>query len=250
MPEPIASLPARRRVPGPARWLRDLLRPTRAQLVLAVVLGLVAMGSVWQMRLRAEDQSFSNLRRDELVALLGQLNKSNDDLRVEIAHQEDLRRQHESGAASRRLAQQQAEQRWSELSILAGTAPAEGPGVTLTITDPGHRVSPALLLDGIEEMRDAGAEVMDLNGVRIVASSWFGGTAGAVTVDGRPIFAPYVLTVIGEPHALSEGAQFRGGLVSQAQAPEVGARVTIATADRLLVTSVHQSATPRFARPV
>ncbi|MGA4668350.1 DUF881 domain-containing protein [Propionibacteriaceae bacterium Y1923] len=239
-----------RQRPAAAAMLRSFLRPSKAQLVLAVVLGLVAMATVWQFRANRADESFSSLRRDELIGLLDQLNKSNNDLREQIAEQEAAKRQLQTGADNRRVAQAQANKRIQDLSILAGTAPAEGPGITITIHDEAGKVTPQLLLDGIEEMRDAGAEVIELNGVRIVASSWFGNGQSPISVDGTAISPPYVMKVIGDPHSLEEGARFRGGLVSRAQAPEVGARVVIAAAERILIQSLHTPVVPQWAEPV
>lgn len=240
----------RRRVPALGAMLQSFLRPSKAQLVLAVVLCLVAMATVWQFRANRADESFSSLRRDELIGLLDQLNSSNNDLRDQIAEQESAKRALQTGADNRAQAQAQARKRIQDLSILAGTAPAEGPGITITIHDEAGKVTPQLLLDGIEEMRDAGAEVMELNGVRVVASSWFGNDQQNISIDGVVIRAPYVLKVIGDPHSLEEGARFRGGLVSRVQAPEIGAKVNIAQADRILVESLHSPAPPQWATPV
>ncbi|MGA4507548.1 DUF881 domain-containing protein [Propionibacteriaceae bacterium G1746] len=229
--------------------LRSFLRPSRVQFVLAIVLGLVAMATVWQFRAHRADETFSSLRRDELIGLLDQLNGSNNDLRKQVAEQEEARRQLQAGADSRRVAAERAQKRIQDLSILAGTAPAQGPGITITIQDPQGKVTPQLLLDGIEEMRDAGAEVMELNGVRVVASTWLSSLDGVVVVDGVRIRAPYVLRAIGEPHALEEGARFRGGLVSRAQAPDVAAAVTIVASDQITITSLHRVTDPRWAKP-
>ena len=58
------------------------------------------------------------------------------------------------------------------LRILTGTVAATGPGVTLTIDDPDGSVTAATLLDGVEELRDAGAEAIEINdSVRVVAST-------------------------------------------------------------------------------
>ena len=229
--------------------LGSFLRPSKVQFVLAVVLCLVAMASVWQFRANRADETFSSLRRDELVGLLDQLSGRNDDLRRQIAEQEATKQRLQTGADNRKLAEEQARRRVQDLSILAGTAPAEGPGITITIQDPAGKVTPQILLDGVEEMRDAGAEVMDLNGVRVVASTWFGSTDGTITVDGSRISAPYVLKVIGDPHSLEEGARFRGGLVSRVQSPEVGAVVNITQANRIVVDSLHRPQTPQWSKP-
>lgn len=229
--------------------LRDAVRPSRAQLMIAIILCLASMGTVWQMRANRADETYSSLRRDELIALLDQLNKSNNDLGKQIDEQEELKRRLESGVADKELARQQAAKRIQELEILAGTAPAEGPGITIRIQDRQGKVTPQLLLDAVEEMRDAGAEVMELNGIRVVAHTWFGGGPNEITVNGQPITAPYVLKVIGDPHALGEGARFRGGLVSRAEAPEVGAVVDITESEKIVVTAVAVPVDPKFSKP-
>ncbi|WP_328701789.1 DUF881 domain-containing protein [Aestuariimicrobium ganziense] len=252
----VSSAPSRdvrqaqhRPLPTWRRMLRDLVRPSRAQAVMALILCLCAMATVWQVRARASDQAYSQMRRPELVAMLEQLNTNSGQLRDEIRRLETTKRELQTGANTTRVAQEQARKRVQELQILAGTAPAQGPGVTITIADPQGKVSPELLLDAIEEMRDAGAEAIDLNGVRVVASSWLGRGTDGIVVDGVPIEAPYVLVVIGDPQTLEEGARFRGGLVSQAQAPQVGAQVTIRQSDELTITSLHTPKAPQFARP-
>ena len=54
------------------------------------------------------------------------------------------------------------------LGILAGTKPAEGPGISLRIDDPRSQVDAAQVLDTIEELRDAGAEAIQLGNVRVM----------------------------------------------------------------------------------
>ena len=49
---------------------------------------------------------------------------------------------------------QEAQKHFDELSILAGTAPAQGPGIRMRIADPNNAADAGLLLDAVEEMRD------------------------------------------------------------------------------------------------
>ncbi|MGJ6979099.1 DUF881 domain-containing protein [Aestuariimicrobium soli] len=229
--------------------LGDLLRPSRAQTFMAAVLCVLAMATIWQVRARSGDDTYSGMRRADLVQILDQLNTNATKLRSDIQAQEAAKRELQTGVDSQKVAEQKATARLKELQVLAGTVSATGPGIVITVDDPGGKVTGELLLDAVEEMRDAGAEAIDVNGVRVVAQTWFGGSAGAVTVNGVPLKAPYTLTVIGEAHALEEGARFRGGLVSQAQAPQVGARVSITRSDQLTITSLHQPKQPQFAEP-
>ena len=54
------------------------------------------------------------------------------------------------------------------------------------------------LLDALQELRDAGAEAVQINDGRVGASTWFAdGASGAVTMDGRTLSRPFVITAIG-----------------------------------------------------
>ena len=108
-----------------------------------------------------------------------------------------------------------------------------------------------MVLDAVEEMRDAGAEAMVLNNkVRIVAGTWFAASPDGLQASGTTVTRPYTLTIIGEPHALKEGARFRGGLVSQMESDKVGARVEVTTSNDLTITAVARPQPMAHATPV
>ena len=52
---------------------------------------------------------------------------------------------------------QQKNRRQPQEQILAGTTAVEGPGIEIRIQDPAGNVTADLLLDAVEELRDAGA---------------------------------------------------------------------------------------------
>ncbi|HSN43223.1 MAG TPA: DUF881 domain-containing protein [Propionibacteriaceae bacterium] len=231
-------------------FLVDFLRPSRSQAVMAVILFLCGIAVVTQIAAISADVGYSRMRRSELVELLDTLNIQSRRLEADIAELESTKRQLESGVDASRLAAEQARQRLDELGILAGTLPAVGPGIRLTIVDPQRKLTPELLLDAIGELRDAGAEAIEINdAIRVVGSSWVGGAPGAVVVDGFTLDLPITIEAIGTPHSLEEGARFRGGLVSQMEGPPVEGSVLITQVDELTIDSVHYVSEPVFARP-
>lgn len=231
--------------------LRDWWRPDRSQLVIGVVLAVFAFAAVAQVQVRDDADSFRSLRQSELVEMLDTLDQESDRLDAELRDLQATRDQLESGRDSEELARTQAQARLTALEILAGTAPAYGPGVRITIQDPQGNVSPSVLLDAIEEMRDAGAEAIEVNDeVRVVASSWVGKDGDDVVVDATRVRPPYQLEVIGDPHALDEAAMFRGGLASQVQDPRVGGTVLVEQSDSIAIESLHEPIEPRFAERV
>lgn len=239
-----------RRTITPRRAGRDFLKPGRSQILVAVVLLLVSMGVVMQVRAKAEDSDYSAARREDLVGLVDGLNQEQRRLEDEIGELERTRTELESGNDSEQVARDEADRRLEVLRILAGTAPAVGPGVRITIDDPQGQLTAHILLDAVEELRDSGAEVIEINNKhRVVAQTWFASNADGLIVDGEPVTMPLTLEVIGDPHALEEGARFRGGLVSEVTAEKIGGIVDIERMDLIRVDSVHTPPQHEYAKP-
>ncbi len=92
------------------------------------------------------------------------------------------------------------------------------------------------MLDAIRELRDAGAEVIEVNhSIRLVAQSWVDESGDGLVIDDKPVTLPITIVAIGEPHALAEGARFRGGLVSQVESSTVGGSVAIEEHDQVTI---------------
>lgn len=237
------------------RWRRvlaDFLRPSRAQALIAVVLFFTSLIVVMGVKASSSQSTFSTMRRADLIQMLDTLNAESRRLEAEIRELTSTKQRLESGADSAKVAEAEAQKRLSQLQILSGTVPAVGPGIRMTIIDPRGKVGPELVLDAVEEMRDAGAEVIEINdSVRVVASTWFGRSAnGRVVASGVELSSPITLEVIGDPPTLEAGARFRGGLVSEVQSDAVGGQVLISTLDEVRIDSVHEPAAFQFAEPV
>ena len=248
--EPEAS--DERAVPPPRegvwrRIARSALRPGRSQVVAAVVLG---MAGVVQVRTNDSGDAYRTARREDLVQILDGLGVESRRLEAEVAELQSTKARLQSGADTQRVAREDASRRVQELGILAGTAPAHGPGIRIRISDPQEKVDANVLLDAVEELRDAGAEVIEVNdSSRVVASTWFGSDGTTLLVDGVPLERPLVIEAIGDPHSLEEAARFRGGIVSEITGPKIGGDVTIAQLGDVVVSSLHAPPASQYARP-
>ena len=232
------------------RLWESLVRPGRGQIIAAVILFVVGLGGVMQIRINNADDTYTNARREDLIQLLDGLGSESRRLESEIAELEQTRTELQSGADTQRVAREEAEKRAEELSILAGTVPAEGSGIRLRIADPSGKVDADVLLDAVEEMRDAGAEVIEVNNtIRVVGSSWFGSDGHGLVIDNKPVTRPITFEVIGDPHSLEEAARFRGGLVSEITGPNIGGQVQIDQQERVVVESLHAATPNQYAQP-
>lgn len=228
--------------------MTDSFRQRRAQLVVGVLLAALGFAAAAQIRLTHQGDSYAGKRREDLIVLLDSLSAASDRVQTQINELESTRSDLLSSSQRRQVAVEEARERLRVLGILAGTLPAEGPGVTVTITDPGGAVTAASILNGIEELRDAGAEAIELNNrVRVVASTSFSERNGAVVVDGQEVRPPYVVDAIGSSHTLSEAVIFPGGLADHVG--QLGGDVTAQEVDVVKVTSLHVVDPLEYSQP-
>lgn len=224
--------------PRPRQRLRGLLRPrpSRAQAVIALACLVLGFALSVQVRSTSSESSFDSLRQSELVSLLDRLTQRQDDLRHE---KQRLRKEkaalgHEDSGAARRAAKKREE----TLGILAGTEPAAGPGIELLVTDPHKAVRAADILNAVQELRDAGAEAVQIGSVRVAADTYFLDTDGGIIVDGHKLAAPYRILAIGDSHTMSTALDIPGGVLESLH--RAGAEGSVTETSSVSVTAVRK----------
>ncbi len=222
-------------------------RPSRSNLIamlLALALGFAIIAQVRQTSI----QGLENLREDELVRIFADVDQDGDRLAGEVRDLQTSLDRLKSRTTSEQEAQRAAQERVDALGILAGTAPATGPGVILRIDDPRSAVRQSVLLDAIQELRDAGAEAIQVGDVRVVASTWFADTDGGISVAGSEVRPPYVVRAIGDSNTLAGAMQIPGGVTATVR--RVGGTATVDIRDEVVVDALLSVTTPQYARPV
>jgi uncharacterized protein YlxW (UPF0749 family) len=223
-------------------------RPSSGQGVVAALCGLLAFALVTQVQATSDTSGLTAARPDDLLGILSDLDSRSERLRAEIADLQETERGLASGSGQTAAALDAARARADTLGILTGTVPAVGPGIVLTIDDPRGEVRADVLVDALQELRDAGAEAIQLSGVRVVASTALVDQPGAIDVDGRQVTAPYRFAVIGDPRTLAAALAIPGGVVDTVDR-RPGARATVTRSPRLSITALRVLVEPRYARP-
>ncbi len=215
--------------------------------VVAALCALLGFAVVLQVQRTASGDNLETARPDDLVQILDGLQRREDDLNAEIEDlQATLARLERSGASSAEAlaeAQRQAE----ALGVLTGTVPAGGPGVTITITDPESRIPPEVMLDALQELRNAGAEAFQVGDVRIGVNSAFTFSSGAITLDRVPLTPPYTITAIGDPPTLAAALAIPGGVFDNVR--RSGGTMDVAQSDKLVIDALREPQPPQYARP-
>lgn len=232
---------------SPSRW-RSGLRLSRSSAgVMALLFGLVGLGIAATATSSNSSEYLNTARPDELVRVLQQLSDEQRALQAEKRKLEATLERLQSGSEAQAVAETQ--KRAYYLSILAGTVPVAGPGIVMTITDNQNSVSSSALLNAVQELRDAGAESISINGNRIVVNSWFGDDSdGSVLVSGTKVASPFVVTAIGDPSTLETAMKFPGGVVSEVTT-NAGGTVDIERKDNLQIKETVPVERPPFVEP-
>ncbi|WP_051197238.1 DUF881 domain-containing protein [Jonesia quinghaiensis] len=235
-------------VTPPVRSMVGLLKPrvTRAQILSAVLLGLLGFALVVQLQISQQDE-FASLRQTDLVNLLDDVTRRNSDLEDEIVRLRALENELQSGSSSQRAALDAARQDVETQGILSGRLPAEGSGVTILLTEGSNPLPAASLFNVLEELRNAGAETVEVNGIRIVTSSYFVDNSQGVVIDGQVTTAPYVWKAIGDPKTLVPALEIPGGAMATVRSR--GGDASITESEIVAIESVVELEGLEFATP-
>ncbi|MFS4096854.1 DUF881 domain-containing protein [Streptomyces sp. AF1A] len=234
---------------GRQRLLKGLWPPraSRAQLIVAVLLFGLGFGLAVQVASNSDsDSALRGARQEDLVRILDELDSRTQRLEDEKQGLEKQRQELQSSSDQAAEARKQTAEKEQQLGILAGTVAAEGPGITMTIEDTKGAVRADMLLDAIQELRAAGAEAIQVNGVRVVTNTYFTDSGKSVSVDGKKINAPYRFQVIGKPQDLEPALNIPGGVVQTLEKEQ--ATVTVERSDKIVVDALRQAKRPDYAR--
>ena len=184
----------------------------------------------------------------DLTRIFSSLNEESAALRDEISQLRLELAALQSSAERDRLARDASQRQLTDLQILAGVVPARGPGVVVRIADPDGAFEFEQLLDLVQELRDAGAEAIAVNGRRVGGTTAFSVSDGAVTVDGQEIAQPYEVLAIGDPATLEVGLKIPGGAIDTLDALE-GTKVGVERRSDLRVPALERPPDFKSARP-
>jgi uncharacterized protein YlxW (UPF0749 family) len=232
--------------PGPLARLRRRRDPLAAALIGVLTL-LLGFAFAVQVRTTGTGEDYSTLREEDLVRILDDLDAREDRLREQIADQRAALRDLTNDDSQSEAALQEAQERAEALGILNGTVAAQGPGLLMTIRDPEGRVRVADLLDAVQELRGAGAETMQIDGVRVGVSTAVTGEPGQLRIDGTAVQSPYEIRVIGSPQDLQTAMNIPGGVVDRVG--RQGGSVDIEESETVVVDALRQLDRPQYAQP-
>jgi uncharacterized protein YlxW (UPF0749 family) len=210
--------------------LLTTMQNLRSQLsiaVLCLLIGVMVAAQFRTQRLLARADVPSSVT--DQATYISQLYESNTELRQQASQLGDELRQYQSSGSNGKSNLDSLVLDLQNIRMANGEVEATGPGVTvmaegeLTIFE---------MQDLVNELRNASAEAIAVNGVRVVTrSAIVTDEAGRIVIDRQPVVRPYRLEAIGEPDTLLHALQRKGGLIALLQARNSALQIQVTKHD-------------------
>lgn len=231
-------------------------------ITIAGALGIIGFVGAAQWNSSVERQAFTSSAQQVLADQVLQLEAEQQQLREDIAEAEaEVQRiQEESTSSSATLAALNAQLEAARLAV--GLAPVAGPGVIVEISDsnrvvpPGENPSSYIVL--VDDLRDivtalwaSGADAIQIDGERLVASSSIYGVGASVLVNTSFLSPPFRIEAVGDGGLLDRFQSHPSFTGRVAQRIEFfGLEYAVAAADRLELPAFAGTTRFRWGVPV
>lgn len=227
--------------------MKPAMRDLRSQLTIAAVAAILGLLVVVQLRGQTGGSELQSKSAQELSSIVANMNDENDRLRAEIATLQnqlaELRTDRANGATS-------VDQLVSELGRIrawAGLDPIAGRGVKITVNG---EIDGAAVDDLLNELRNAGAEAIAIEDLRVVARTAVSGVPGSLDVDGFLLRDPFTIRAIGKPETLVGSLTRVGGMIAQLSATNPAATVDVqAVDDPMTLPATKRNLVPDHGHP-
>lgn len=237
---------------GKAKRLSTSSRSLKARLgtgvLIAVLCALLAYGYVIQIN--NKDLTYETMSETELTRLISESNTQVQRLEQRKAELTRQLNSLEEAADKEAQAAQIAKENEEASGILSGRLPAHGKGIVVRITQGTKApIDASTMFNLIEELRNGGAEVIAINDVRVVTSTYISEGANGLICDGKALNAPYIVKAIGEQNNLANAVNMAGGVGSRLTV-KFGASVNVETSDDVKITQTQPVTDYKYAKIV
>lgn len=217
-----------------------------AQATLFAVAMLIGLLGVGQLNSQARPNEVSSLTAPELSTLIETLTARNRELRTGLADIREQLRQYQLSGPQSESALQVSREDLRRISAFGGLAAVDGQGIVMDVDGDLDAIA---LNDLINELRNAGAEAIAVDDVRVTAGSVATEGPRALELDGVEVGQRFTLRAIGSPDGLFGAMQRPGGIISQLKL-FIRATIQIRQTETLELPASARSLVPVVGEPV
>lgn len=208
------------------------MKSRSAQLLLTIVCFVLGLLLVAQFRTQrmAGGYILSASSADQLI-IISSLVENNARLREEMEALEGQLDEYQQTTG--RAVLEGLVEELNKVRIINGLVEVSGAGVEVSIDG---SIGVLDLQDLINELRNAGAEALAVNGERLTLYSVIASPEdGVMTINGTQFSRPYVLQAIGDPETMETALLRSGGLIATLEHNYEGLAVSVIRRDRMVL---------------
>lgn len=216
------------------------------RLTVTAVAGLLGILVVGQLRGQAGVPGLSNLTVTELTQLIANVTAGNDQLRDEVV---DLTRQEAKLMEARDRGETTVGELAADLARIrawAGLTAVSGQGIAITVNG---AIAGAGIEEILNELRNAGAEAIAVDGIRVVAGVVVAGEPGGLSVANSALGDAFEIRAIGSPQILTGTLTRTGGVIAQVTATYPDVRLSVTPVDAMTLAATDLDLGPTDASP-
>ena len=216
------------------------MKKRKVEIILGIVCAVLTFAICVQFKTidaanSAVPQTFTeNKLRDEVL----KWKEKYDNAYSKLTKAEEILDQERKKEAEENTESSNIEAQLTLVNKLLGLTELKGKGIIITLSDNTNvpenalNLSAYLVHDGdiietINELKNAGAEAISINGLRIVDSSGIMCDGNVIRINGEKIGAPYIIKAIGSPEWLGSSLGRIGGYLDQISSNGNGVLVKI-----------------------
>lgn len=217
-----------------------------AQLSLSAVALLIGVLLVGQLRSQARPTEISTLPAQELSQLVDTLSDRNRELRSGLADLRETLREYRLAGSQGQSALEVSREDLRRITAFGGLAAVEGQGIVLDVEGDLDAIA---LNDLLNELRNAGAEALAVDDIRITHRSVAVQGPTSLLIDGSEVDRRFSLLAIGSPEGLLATIERPGGIIAQLQ-QFIDASIVARQSNEVLLPATASSLAPQVAQPV
>jgi len=217
-----------------------------SRLTVAAVAGILGILAVGQLRGQAGAPGLAALSATDLSQLIANLTTGNDQLRAEVTDLEGQQGQLQDARDRGETAVGSLTSDLARIRAWAGLAAVTGQGIAIVVRGPigGDGVE-----DLLNELRNAGAEAISVDGTRIVTGVVVAGAPGALSVENDAIGDTFEIRAIGSPQILTGTLTRTGGVIAQLGATYPDAQLTVTPVEQQTLPATDRPLVPTHGKP-
>lgn len=193
----------------------------KGKAIMAITIGIVCFVLIMIMFMQfkivyqADITSIETMREEDLQVELANWKTKYEETEKQYNEILETLKKYKEESDSDSQTKKNLEEELSKLELMLGTTDVKGEGVVITLEekkDATKRITADEIMIIVNYLRDAGAEAIDINGQRIVNSSFFAEPSeGYIKINGNRVTLPFKISVIGDPDYLKSALVGTGG---------------------------------------